>query len=34
VVHGFLGLVEGPLDSPGARERALERLAGRGMEVE
>jgi urease beta subunit len=34
VVHGFLGLVEGPLDAPGARERALERLAGRGMEVE
>ncbi len=32
VVHGFLGLVEGPLDAPGARERALERLAGRGME--
>jgi urease beta subunit len=33
VVHGFLGLVEGPLDAPGARERALERLAARGVAV-
>jgi urease beta subunit len=33
VVHGFLGLVEGPLDAPGARERAMERLERRGVEV-
>jgi urease beta subunit len=31
VVRGFLGLVDGPLDAPGARERALARLASRGV---
>ncbi|MGH7749426.1 MAG: urease subunit beta [Candidatus Dormibacteria bacterium] len=33
VVHGFLGLVEGSLDADGARERALDRLRARGVEV-
>lgn len=31
VVRGFHGLVEGPLDAPGAREAALERLAAGGF---
>ncbi|WP_051471209.1 urease subunit beta [Patulibacter minatonensis] len=31
VVHGFHGLVEGPLDAPGAREAALGRLAAAGF---
>ncbi len=30
VVIGFAGLVDGPLDEPGARERALERARARG----
>ena len=30
VVIGFAGLVDGPLDEPGARERALERAAATG----
>ncbi len=31
VVRGFHGLVEGPLDEPGMRERALERLRAGGF---
>ena len=31
VVIGFAGLVDGPLDAPGARERALELLRGTGF---
>jgi urease beta subunit len=31
VVHGFHGLVEGPLDTPGAREAAVARLRERGF---
>jgi urease beta subunit len=36
VIHGFHGLVEGPLDEAGARERALERArqAGFGQALE
>ena len=30
VVVGFAGLVDGPLDAPGARERALQRAAALG----
>ena len=30
VVIGFAGLVDGPLDEPGALERALERAAATG----
>jgi urease subunit gamma/beta len=30
VVIGFAGLVDGPLDEPGALERALERAAAAG----
>ena len=26
VIHGFLGAVEGPLEAPGARERALKQV--------
>ncbi|HEX6525119.1 MAG TPA: urease subunit gamma [Streptosporangiaceae bacterium] len=32
VVIGFAGLVDGPLDAPGARERALERARACGYE--
>ena len=31
VVIGFAGLVDGPLDAPGARERALELLRATGF---
>jgi urease subunit beta len=31
VVHGFQGLIEGALDSAGARERALEKAAKAGF---
>jgi urease beta subunit len=31
VVRGFLGLVEGPLDAPGARDAAMARLHARGI---
>ena len=30
VVRGHAGLVDGPLDAPGAREAALERARARG----
>ena len=30
VIIGFAGLVDGPLDAPGARERALERARACG----
>ncbi|HET9051906.1 MAG TPA: urease subunit beta [Candidatus Dormibacteraeota bacterium] len=30
-VHGFLGLVDGPLDAPGAEDAALERLRAAGI---
>jgi urease subunit gamma/beta len=30
IVIGFAGLVDGPLDEPGALERALERAAATG----
>ena len=30
VVIGFAGLVDGPLDAPGVRERALERAKAMG----
>jgi len=30
VVIGFAGLVDGPLDAPGAKERALERARACG----
>jgi urease subunit gamma/beta len=32
VVIGFAGLVDGPLDEPGAKERALERARACGYE--
>jgi urease subunit gamma/beta len=32
VVIGFAGLVDGPLDAPGAKERALERARACGYE--
>jgi urease subunit gamma/beta len=32
VVIGFAGLVDGPLDEPGARERALEKARACGYE--
>jgi urease beta subunit len=32
VVRGFLGVVDGPLDAPGAREKALARLRELGIE--
>lgn len=32
-VHGFMGLVDGPLDQPGAREAALGRARAAGLEV-
>src|SRR5579863_4829471 len=31
VVHGFSGLVDGPLDTPGALERALEKARKAGF---
>ena len=31
VVIGFAGLVDGPLDAPGARERALDLLRATGF---
>ncbi|MCT2098568.1 urease subunit alpha [Dietzia cinnamea] len=31
VCHGFSGLVDGPLDDPGVRQRALERMRERGF---
>lgn len=32
-VRGFLGLVDGPLDAPGARDTALERARAAGLAV-
>ncbi|HWW52067.1 MAG TPA: urease subunit beta [Verrucomicrobiae bacterium] len=32
VIHGFNGLVEGPLEAPGGRERAVEKARKAGFE--
>ncbi|MGH9690789.1 MAG: urease subunit beta [Candidatus Acidiferrales bacterium] len=33
VIHGFNGLVKGPLDGPGIRERAVEKAAKAGFQT-
>jgi urease beta subunit len=32
VIHGFNALVEGPLDAPGARDRAIEKARSNGFQ--